>query len=70
MESYDCPAEDLPFTYPNWQKDWYSPVCRPWYKDQKNKPSHAVMTDIYEFPSGKEQYGLSNCQPIVNSSDG
>ena len=54
MESYQCQAEDLPFTYPEWEEYWYSPVCRPWYKDQKMMPAHAVMTEIYQFPSGKD----------------
>ena len=46
---YSCPATELPFSYPGWNEKWYSPVCRPWFKDQRDNISHGTLSDLYPF---------------------
>ena len=62
--SYNCPADDFPFEYSDWDPYWYSPLCRGWYKLQQSKPRQNTMGDLYIFASG-EVFGLTPCAPIV-----
>lgn len=51
---YSCPASELPFEYSDWNEKWYSPVCRDWFKEQRETLKHGTLSDLYLFASGEE----------------
>ena len=32
-DTFNCPETDLALTFPEWNSKWYSPLCRPWFKN-------------------------------------
>ena len=48
-EDYNCPVENLPFDYSDWNSKWYSPVCRKWFKDQHENYDRGTLSDLYLF---------------------
>ena len=67
--NYACFADEYPFPYDSWDPNgkWYSPLCRGWYTEQKNKPGQNTMGDLYVFANG-QIFGLTPCAPIVDYS--
>ena len=63
---YLCEEEDLPINPPDWDSKWYSPVCRSWFKDQRDNPSHGTLSDLYTFAEG--ELGLTQCAPIIEQT--
>ena len=66
---YDCPVENLPYDYPDWNNQFFCPLCRPWYKDQESTPEHGIMTDLYTFAASTDEndntvVGTTLCGPI------
>ena len=58
----------MPFNYTGWDENWYSTLCRPWFKNQKNNKSQNTLSDIYTFAdSGK--FGLTPCAPILKQKE-
>ena len=64
---YSCPSENLPFADESWDSKYYSPLCRSWYKDQKNRPEQNTLSDLYLFAS-EPILGLTSCSPIVKQT--
>ena len=62
---YVCPVEEFPFEYKNWDNKWYSPLCRPWYKNQRENQKQNTMSDLYTFANA-ERLGITPCAPIFN----
>ena len=60
----------MPFEYSDWNEKWFSPVCRGWFKHSRDNPKHGTLSDLYLFASGEEQYGLSQCMPILKKATG
>ena len=46
-KGYDCPKENTPLDFATWNNKWYSPHCRPWYKNQKSHPNQGTLSDLY-----------------------
>jgi len=61
---YVCEQKELGFAYPNWNKKWYSPKCRPWFKNQLASPNQTTVSDLYVF-SDSDRFGLTECAPIL-----
>ena len=53
-KDYQCEEEDLPISMPDWDSKWYSPVCRNWFKDQKDNHTHGTLSDLYTFAEGEQ----------------
>lgn len=65
---YSCPVEDLTHDYPNWHRKWYSPLCRPWYKEAKRQKSHNTLSDLY-IQASADYFGITPCAPILRQPD-
>ena len=63
-EGYSCPISELPFEYSDWNEKWYSPVCRDWFKKQRDDKYHCTLSDLYIFAHGT-QFGITECAPIL-----
>ena len=53
--TYNCVREGVP----GWQTQFYSPVCRSWFIDQKASPERPIMTSLYTFSTGDR--GITTC---------
>jgi hypothetical protein len=42
-----------------WQTDWYSPVCRSWFENQKAHDTQTTVSELYIFSKGG--LGLTTC---------
>ena len=60
---YSCPVEELPYAYPEWNPKWYSPLCRPWLKEQKSAPDQNTLSDLY-IQANEQAFGMTACAPI------
>lgn len=65
---YDCDFSELPFNYPGWDRKWYSPICRDWFKEQESHPTRNTLGDIYINTAN--EFGLTPCAPITNRAKG
>lgn len=63
VPDYTCDASNLPFEYASWNPDWYSVVCRDWYKEQASKSNQNTMGDLYVFATDRV-FGLTPCAPV------
>ena len=68
QSDYSCPASEIPFSYPEWNEKWYSPVCRDWFKDQRASISHGIISDVYAFAKESEM-GLTQCMPLLDQPE-
>ena len=63
-EDYHCPVEKMPVDLPDWNRKFYSPLCRPWFQEQRKNPKQNTLSDIYAFADSK-RFGLTPCAPIL-----
>ena len=64
-KSYHCPASELPFSYPDWNPKWYSPLCRGWYKASKTAGNRGIISDPYMMAQVDNAIGITPCMPIL-----
>ena len=65
--SYQCPASKIPYTFPDWNQKFLSPVCRDWFIDQEATPQHTIISDRYVSANARENagaYELASCAPV------
>ena len=65
---YDCPASEVsPLVQDRWQSNYYSPLCRTWFKGQLQDPYSSYVTPSYQF-AGSRKFGMTNCAPVSDRS--
>ena len=51
-----------------WRSDWYSPVCRPWFKEQGANQDHGIITKLYfdafTEASKDDELIMTSCMPV------
>ena len=67
QDTYQCEAEQLPYTPVDWNPKYYSPLCRPWFQNQREKPDQNTLSDVYVF-ADSGNFGLTPCAPILKQS--
>ena len=65
---YDCPVEALPHNWEAWNPKWFSPICRPWFQNQRDHAWHNTLSDLYTF-ANSDFFGLTPCAPILKQRD-
>jgi hypothetical protein len=55
---------DISHMYPDWDTDWFSPLCRAWYIDQAENEDRSTVTDLYQYSDGS--FGLTMCSPVYD----
>ena len=64
----NCPADLIPYDYPNWSPTWYTAACRPWFKAQAANPTRSIFSDLYVYAESP-QFGLTICAPIIKRTE-